>query len=312
MNKIFKLYNLHLNDIIGYLMIFAAASLWGTIGLFVKLLDGIGVSSSLTAFMRLFTAFCIMIPVMLWKGGFKLFKTDKSGLIQCMVLGILSQALYNYCYNISIKNVGVATGSILLYASPIFVCIMSRIFFKEVIGPKKITALIINIAGCFLMVTGGNISSLKVSAAGLFFGISAAFLYSLTAIIGKITSGKMHPFTVVFYSFLFGFLSLGIIATPWRHISAVSGFKFWIYSFGFGLIPTVISYILYMGGMNKNVEVSRVPIICSIEMVVATIIGVWAFKESLGIINVLGIVLLLSSIAVMNLEFKNIKIKKIW
>ncbi len=170
-------------------------------------------------------------------------------------------------------------------------------------GIQKVLALILNIFGCFLMVTGGNISNLKISAAGIAFGVAAAFLYSLVTIIGKITSGNIHPFTVVFYSFLFGWITLGIFTAPWKSATAVSGFEFWIYAFGYGLIPTVGSYLLYMGGLNKNIEISRAPVIASVETVVATLIGVLVFRERLGLINVLGIACLLISIVVMNMKF---------
>lgn len=292
------------SEIIGYVMVFAAGTLWGTIGLFVKLLNGVGASPTLTAFMRLFMGFWILVPVMLCMGGIKMFKIDKRGLIQCLLLGILSQALFNYCYNVSIGVVGVATGSILLYAAPVFVCIMSKIIFKEQIGILKVFSLALNIIGCFLMVTGGNLSYLKLSFIGIVFGLASAFLYSLVTIIGKIASGDIHPFTVVFYSFLFGWLTLGILTAPWKSIGGVTDVRFWIYSIGYGLIPTVGSYLLYMGGLRKNLEISRVPVIASIETVVATLIGVILFKEKLNFINVLGIVCLLSSIALMNLKFK--------
>lgn len=298
------------NDNIGYLMIFAAGSLWGTIGLFVKLLSGVGANISLTAFIRLFMGFWILVPIMLFTGKLEIFKIDKKSLIQCLLLGILSQALFNYCYNVSIGSVGVATASILLYTAPVFVCIMSKVIFKEMIGKLKVFALIINIIGCFLMVTGGNLSYLKISAAGILFGVAAAFLYSLVTIIGKIASGSIHPFTVVFYSFLFGWLTLGIITSPWEAIANLSGFKFWIYSFGYGLIPTVGSYLFYMGGLRKNLEISKVPIIASVETVVATLIGVAVFDETLNFISILGIIILLSSIVIMNIKLKNYGFKE--
>jgi len=305
MDKLIKLAKQIISsDNIGYVMIFAAGTLWGTIGLFVKLLNGVGASSTLTAFIRLFMGFWILVPVMIYKGGMKMFKIDKNGLIQCMMLGILSQALFNYCYNVSIGSVGVATASILLYTAPVFVCIMSKIIFKEQIGMLKIFSLVLNVIGCFLMVTGGNLSYFKLSTLGIIFGVVAGFLYSLVTIIGKIAAGNIHPFTVVFYSFFFGWLMLGILTAPWESIASVSGFKFWIYSIAYGLIPTVGSYLLYMGGLRKNLELSRMPVIASVETVVATLIGVILFKEKLNFINVLGIIFLISSIAMMNLKLK--------
>ena len=288
----------------GYIMVFIAGVLWGTIGLFVNLLSGIGVSSSFAGFMRLFMGFWILLPIMFSFGGLKIFKIDKSGLLHCLLLGVLTQGLFNYCYNMAISNLGVATASILLYTAPIFVCILSMFLFKEVIGKRKVIALTLNIAGCFLMVTGGNLSTLNISFFGVFFGIAAGFLYSLVTIMGKIASGKIHPFTVVFYSFLFGWIFLGVTVKPWQYITLFSDTRFWIYSFGFGLIPTVGSYLFYMKGLSKELELSKVPVIASVETVIATLIGVLLFKESLGIINMLGIVCLLFSIMIMNLKNK--------
>lgn len=290
---------------IGYIMIFVAGTLWGTIGLFVKLLTGIGASSALTAFIRLFLAFWILLPVMFHMGGKKMFKIDKYNLLKCFLLGFLSQALYNYTYNIAIGNIGIATASILLYTSPIFVCVISAIFFKEYIGKQKILAIVINLFGCFLMVTGGNIGNLKLNFVGIIFGVAAGFLYSLVAIIGNIVSDEVHPFTVVFYSFLFGWLSLVVIAKPWESIEVMAQFKFWLYAFGFALIPTVGSYLFYMSGLRKNLELSKVPIIASIEMVVSALIGGLIFRESIGLINILGVIFLLISIAVMNIRLKS-------
>lgn len=289
----------------GYVMIFIAGILWGTIGLFVKLLNNLGASIGLTAFMRLFMGFTILIPILFFMGGIKMFKIDKKTLLNCLVLGTFTQAMFNYFYHLCIGTVGVATASILLYTSPVFVSILSYVLFKESINKQKVIALVMNIIGCFLMVTGGNLDNLKISFLGIIFGLVSAFLYSLIAIIGNIVSDDVHPLTVVFYSFLFGWITLSAFTRPWEVIPKISSIHFWIYSFGFGLIPTVGSYFFYMGGLRNNLELSKVPIIASVETVVATILGVFVFRENIGLINLLGMLTLILSIAFMNYKFKN-------
>lgn len=138
MNKIIRQVKaINSTKTIGYVMIFVAGSLWGTIGLFVKLLTGVGSSSALTAFIRLFIASWILLPLMFYMGGIKMFKIDKSNLFKCFLLGFLSQALYNYTYNIAIGNIGVATASILLYTSPVFVCIFQRFSLRNILESKR-------------------------------------------------------------------------------------------------------------------------------------------------------------------------------
>ena len=66
------------------------------------------------------------------------------------------------------------------------------------------------------------------------------------------------------------------------------------------MIPTAIAYILYYQGLQKVKEPGKVPIIASIETVVAALIGIFGYHERLGIVSLLGILLVLISIAIMN------------
>ena len=291
---------------IGYLYILVAGTLWGSIGFFVRKLSEIGINSELTSFMRIFCAWLILIPLLLGmslKSGNNYFRISKKGLLQCALMGLVTQAMFNLSYSGCINTVGVAMGSVLLYTAPVFVCVFSRIFFKENINSRKAVSLAINLIGCFIMVTGGDLSTLKVSSTGILLGIGAGFFYSMVTILGKVTSDSTNPFTLVFYNFLFGWISLAVYVNPLPKIMAASdasGMTFWLLSFGYGLIPTVGSYLFYMGGISKGLELSRVPIIASVEPVIATVIGLLVFHESIGSVNALGLVIVLVSIVLMN------------
>ena len=292
------------NSTTGYICILMAGIMWGTIGFFVRLLNEQGADSSVTAFVRIFAGSIIMFFVLIIMSLMRkenMFRLTKAGLLQCVILGFFTQALFNACYSRSINSVGVATGSVLLYTAPIFVCIMSALIFKEKITPRKGIALAINLLGCFIMATGGDMSTLKVSAMGIFFGVAAGFLYALVTIVGKFASGTTHPFTTTFYSFFFGWITLGVFTRPWGAIAEVSGGSFWLLAFAFGLIPTVGSYLFYMSGLNHDIELSRAPIIASVEPVVATLIGVMIFSENIGLINIIGLLMVLFSVVFMNL-----------
>ena len=76
---------------------------------------------------------------------------------------------------------------------------------------------------------------------------------------------------------------------------------------GFGVVPSAMAYIAYYGGISKITETSKVPVIASVETVVAAVIGLLAFGQKLGAVKILGIALVLCSIAIMNM--KNIQNK---
>ena len=290
------------NATTGYILVLCAGILWGRIGFFVRKLNGLGVDTELTAFMRIFCAWIILIPLLMGmslKSGRNYFKISKKGLLQCFIMGLVTQAFFNLSYSGCINSVGVAMGSVLLYTAPIFVSILSRLLFKEEINARKGISLVINLLGCFIMVTGGDLSVLKVSGIGILLGIGAGFFYAMVTILGKFTSDEVDPFTMVFYNFLFGWISLALISNPIPKIAAVSDLHFWLLAFGYGLIPTVGSYLFYMNGISHDVELSRVPIIASVEPIIATIIGLLVFGENITLVNALGLIIVLFSIVLM-------------
>ena len=97
-----------------------------------------------------------LFPFAIMKGrGFRLLAIDRSGLLWSAAMGLFTQALFNLCYTLSIQHTNVSTGAVLLYTAPAFVLIMSRLVYREKITSGKAIALILNIAGCVLTVTGG-------------------------------------------------------------------------------------------------------------------------------------------------------------
>lgn len=288
----------------GYMDIFIAGCMWGSIGLFVNILSGFGIASGTAAFIRIFTGAVLLIPIMISRGGLTLFKIDVRGLATCLILGVFSQALFNFSYNMSINSVGMATASVLLYTSPIFVCVMSAVFFKEHIGPVKLAALAVNIAGCVLTVTGGNFSELTFSVAGVAAGVGAGFFYGLMTIVSTPITGKYDSLTVIFYSFLFGSATLALMLQLWKDLGTVTGSvtDFAAAAIGYGLIPTVGSYMFYMKGLSKDLVTSKVPVIASVETVVAALIGILVFTEDVTLYKLIGILCVMISIFIMNIQ----------
>lgn len=285
----------------GYTLILLAGCLWGTSGLFVTLLSNLGATSYLSGFSRIFFGTLFLIPVVLLlygKGGFKI---DRYGFIFSMVMGVLCQALFNITYNLSITSIGVSTASVLLYTAPIFVCIMSRIVFSELLTKVKVFALILNIIGCILTVTNGDFSTIKFSVFGVLMGICAGFSYGLMTVMSKYISNKgYNTLTVTFYSFAAGALVISLFAKPLTTAASLISPLFLLLVVGFGLVPAAGAYFLYMKGLSKPVETTKVPVIASTEAIVGAIIGVCVFGEAFGFFKLIGIACVFGSIIIMS------------
>jgi drug/metabolite transporter (DMT)-like permease len=288
----------------GYLMVLAAGTLWGTIGLFATILNKLGMEPFPLAFYRLLFASLLLIPVMIVQGrGMSLFRISKKGLVSCFLVGLVSQGIYNLCYMTAIEQGGMATASVLLYTAPVFVAIMSRIFFKEPLGRNVILAIIINICGCILTVTGGNFSGISLSVLGVVMGILSGFTYGTLPVLSRLGADNEDPYTSAFYGLASGTATLFFMVRPWRpEVTGITDPRMVLALIGFGIIPSALTYIIYFGGLSKIKETSIVPILASVETVAASFIGYIAFHETLGPVKILGIAMVFGSIVIMNLK----------
>ena len=188
----------------------------------------------------------------------------------------------------------------ILYMAPIFTSIQSKLLFHEKIGANKLIALAFNVLGCVLAATGGRLSLEGVSVAGLLFGIGAAFAYSTQNIFGRLATDEASPFVVATYNFFFAAVFTLLVARPFSGMSDPFDPQILLWGLLFGLIPTTIAYLLYFAGIQGLEETSKVPVFCSLELVVATMLGGLLFREDLPPASLLGTVMILISIILMN------------
>ena len=280
-----------------FFKIFITGCLWGTIGLFVKLMEAQGSSSSYTSFLRLFFGSLVLAVITVVFDGPRAFRIGRVTLLSCVLLGIVCQGIFNILYSTSIRMNGVSVGSVLLYTAPIFTSITSMLLFHEKLDSLKWLALLANVIGCALTATGGDLRAASLAPLGLLIGVGAGFTYAMTAVIGRIAMREeASPFAVATYNLFFGCLFIALVRRPWKTVETPCNGRLLLYGLAFGLIATALAYSLYFSGLSKITQTSKVPVVASVELVVATILGVLAFSEGLTGVKILGIVLVLLSI----------------
>ena len=287
----------------GYILVFISGCLWGSIGLFVRLMSDAGSTAALTSFLRMCLAIPVLFVIALLTGGITSLRISRKTLVGCLLNGLISQALYNVSYSMAIDELGVSFSSVLLYLAPALTLVFSAMFFRERISLQKLIAIVLNIAGCALTVTGGNFTDITLSLKGLMYALLAALFYSLLPIFSRISMDeKASPYAINMYTFSFATLFILILNRPFADVTLNGSIL--LYGFLYALIPTTITYIIYFAGLRNVRELGSVPVICSIETVVATLIGILIFGEKVGIANFAGIFIVLLSILFMNISFR--------
>lgn len=282
-----------------YLFIIAAAGLWGLIGLFVRSLNAAGFTALHIVMLRTIVS-AAGITLLFFKYGFQHTRINWRDSWMFIGTGILSLTFFNYCYFNSIQLTSLAVAALLLYTAPIFVMLMSVIFFGEKFTPLKGVALLCTFIGC-ACVTGALEGELNLSLTGLLYGLGSGFGYALYSIFGKYAVEKKYSsLTISAYTFYFAFLAAIPLVRPDSAFFAKITLETIPAILGLGIVAAVIPYILYTQGL-KSVEPGKASIIATFEPVVASLVGVFAFAEPLTLAKLTGMALILSSVVLLNM-----------
>lgn len=290
--------------IIGSALIIIAGCFWGSMGIFVRRLDTYGFSSIQIVSIRVTIAALIFALVLFVKDR-KGFKISFRDIPLFLGLGLGSILFFTVCYFSAITMMSLSTAAILLYTSPIWIMLMSILFFHEKLDRRKLIALALAFAGCVLV---SGISGGGVTPTGLLVGLGSGIGYGLYSILGKIALCKYSPYTVTTYTFVFASIGSWFICRPADMINKFSdaadpGFLI-LFCCLTAVITAVIPFLAYTLGLER-VEASKAGIIATIEPMVATLIGIVVFSEPLTLMSGMGIALILSAVVLLNLKRKN-------
>ena len=284
------------------ILILLAGVLWGCMGLFVRPLNDMGLSSWDIVFLRavLTTVFMALLLLIKDKSLFKIRLRD----IWCFLgTGLLSIVFFNLCYFKEITITSLSVAAILLYTAPAFVMIISAFCFKERLSVRKIIALVLSFTG-LIFVTGvlGGSGVERLNFSTIMIGLGAGLGYALYSIFSRFAIERGYEsYTISFYTFLFAAFATLFFVKPMDVTTTVaSSFPGVILAFVFVLVSTVIPYITYTRGL-KSVENGQASIIASIEPVVATLNGIILFGEKMSWSVAAGIILVLAGIVISNL-----------
>lgn len=287
----------------GYVFIAIAGLLWATLGLFGKFLMGNGLTSEQVAFTRLFFGF-IVLGVYSSIRTPQILKINKKGIMYSVIIGIICQAMFNLCYFKAIDIAGVSIAAVLLYTSPLFLAIFSKLCYKENITRSKLFSLILCFIGAIMAVTGGRLDFQGLNAFGLLLGVLSAIAYALMPTISKNALKEFSSSTILVYSFLFGAIFMIPSSRPWEILNYAKDLDVLSCMLMLGIVPAALAYIFYAAGISKGVELSVAGVVASVELVGSVIIGCTILGESFSLGKLFGVMLMLiSAVVALNLSY---------
>ncbi len=281
---------------VGFLAVGAAASIWGTLGFFAKVLYAEGVSfEALVAVRALVGWIAVLLFVLLTQGGGSL-RVSRRDLLFLVPLGLVGIGAFYLLYFYTVRESTVGTAAILLYSSPAFVTLLAWIFLKESLGVPRVVALALTFGGIFLVVGAYDLGSLEVSPLVLATGLLSGLTYGLYSIFGKPLTGRLGPATILSYALGFGTVLLVLAALPTLHTLIGLSLGSYALLFMLAVVHTSLAFGLYTVGL-KRLDAGQAAIVATVEPVVAGAIGVVLLGEPLTAPKLLGALLVLAGAA---------------
>lgn len=280
------------------LYIILAGCLWGMISIFIRVLNENGLNSMKCVAVRAFFTTLILFVYLMVTERSKL-KIAPRDIKYFLGTGICSILFFNYCYFETIDLIGgAAIPALLLYTAPIFVMLLSAIFFGEKITKHKFIALVVTFVGLGF-VTGAFTGGETLSVPALVLGLGSGLGYALYSIFGKLVVHKYDAVTITFYTFLIatiGGIPLSGIVTD---ITIILQFENLMAILGLALLSTVLPFLLYTKGL-QGTEAGKASILATVEPFTAAIVGFFVFNEGFTVEKIIGMLMIFIAIIYLN------------
>ena len=266
-----------------YLEVILAGILWGTSGIFIKILN---LPPTTISFFRLAIPTLILGIYFLIKKKKLKYSNNK-----LMLLASSLNAVRVFFYFVGFTLTSVGNAVIIFYTWPIFATILSIIFLKEQISKKNILLLSTAFIGIILIYLNKEISFANKDFLGMSSMLLSAIIYSSTIVIFKKESLTHSKFEIIFYQNLTGailFLPFIIINRPIPTLPKISIAT--IYAILIGLV----GYTLFFSALKK-IKTFTASMLSYTEVISGIIFGIIIFKEILTLNMIIGGILIIMS-----------------
>jgi len=284
----------------GYLFALVSALTYGMIPLFMiplKKLDFFSVDTAL------FYRFLIAAILILGYLVFYQKESVKINLKEGFVLSILGlfYALSAEFLFIAYDFLSPGIASTIFFIYPIMVALILGIFFKEKITLATTISLVIVVVGVGLLSfkpkSNDDKDNFEINYIGLFVSLLGALMYALYMIIVNKTKINASGVKVSFYSMVFASLFFLVKTLVLGNSVAIPSLEIGTHLALFSLITTALSVVSLVYAI-KFIGSTPTAIMGAVEPVVAVMISVGLFDETLTFSLIAGVIIIISGVLI--------------
>ena len=277
----------------GYLFALVSALTYGMIPLFMiplKKLDFFSVETAL--FYRFLIAAILILGYLVFYQKESVKINLKEGFV-LSVLGLFYALSAEFLF-IAYDFLSPGIASTIFFIYPIMVALILGIFFKEKITLATTISLLIVVVGVGVLSIKDNF---EINYIGLFVSLLGALMYALYMIIVNKTKIKASGVKVSFYSMVFASLFFLVKTLVLGNSVVIPSLEIGTHLALFSLITTALSVVSLVYAI-KYIGSTPTAIMGSVEPVVAVMISVGLFDETLTFSLIAGVIIIISGVLI--------------
>jgi drug/metabolite transporter (DMT)-like permease len=292
--------------LLGYVMVWTAATLFAVNGTVSKVILESGLSSLRLTEVRCVGALVGLAAILLVTRPDSL-RVGRRELAFLVAFGVLGVAFVQLFYFLAIHRLQIGVSLLIQYLGPLLVALFAHFVLGERVRRRLWVALALALGGLTLVVDLWR--GVSLDGLGVVFSLCSAVTFAGYLLLAEHAVGRRDPVSLLCYGFLFASVFWAIVQPWWRFPFDVPGrsvsllghlshlhLPIWALMLWMIVLGTIVPFFLIVGSM-RHISATRAGILAMVEPVVASVVAYAWLDETLGATQLVGGAVVLCGIA---------------
>ncbi len=290
----------------GFFLAFMAGLLWGASSPIAQyLFEYKGVTSSwLVPYRLIIAGVILLVYARIRKMKIMEVWGERNDSIRLGVFAVFGMMGMQYSFFAAVQEMNAGTATIFQYLNPAMLIIYFAIIYKVMPKGKEIVAVLCSLTGIFLVATHGNINELSISPMGILLGFMVALTTCFYGVLPGPLLKKYQAEVVCAWGMIIGGIVLTLVTRPWRFTVRLDAAVI-IAFLSIVILGTILPFCFYLAAL-KSIGSVYSGLLSSVEPVAATVLAAIFLGTSFQAIDVVGFVLVLSTMFILNINSRKV------
>ena len=293
----------------GIVLVLLGASFWGIGGVVADFLFGAGgIDVNWFVSARLVFSGLLLLSIQLFRDPKSIMSIWRNlkVFMSLVVFSLFGVLLVQYSYMASIDAGNAALATLLQYLAPIYIVLWMIFRGEQTLTIADIISIAFTIIGTWLLLTNGSIHGIVAPPKAVVWGVISGLSLAFYTLYAKKLLAKHSSLSVVGWSMLLAGVCMSFVHPIWA-VSTKEWSMTIVLSLVFAIVfGTALAYWMFIESLNY-LRAKETTLLGTVEPLAAVICSVIWLKLSFGILQIVGMMLIILLVLYQSLQKKNVR-----